>query len=305
MSVAGQLYPEPHLRPMRDIDLLVTPDAVPTIEAALRELGYHQESNLSREFYDAHHHTTPFHDPRTGVWVEVHRALCPAWSPVASDALFGLERIRAEENPAEFRGHAVYRLSEELQLVYLAAHWAYDFRLASGLVTMFDTIYLLGSTRSLRWECILSWLENAVAATPVYLLLSYLDRHELVRLPPGLLDELARLQRSFGRASLRLLHAMIDRYVVDGRQLGWVVSERNFTILWQSLLLPCPEIHKLLVIMKRLLPSRERLMRWRAEPSAAPTVGRPSRRAAASNASSSVARARSACRSLSSQTARA
>src|SRR5262245_12058434 len=108
ISVAGQLYPEPHLRPMRDIDVLVAPEAVPTVEAALRELGYRQESNRSREFYDTHHHTTPFRDPHTGVWVEVHRALCPAWSPVASDALFGLEHIRCEEKLSELRGRAVH-----------------------------------------------------------------------------------------------------------------------------------------------------------------------------------------------------
>ena len=37
----------------------------------------------------------------------------------------------------------VRRLSLELQLVYLASHWAQDFTRIGGLVALADTIYLL------------------------------------------------------------------------------------------------------------------------------------------------------------------
>jgi len=266
ISVGGQFYPEPHLRPMRDIDFLVEKDDLPTVESALRQLGYRQESTLSREFYETHHHTTPFRHPQTGVWVEVHRGLCPGWSPVATDPCFSLEHVSAERRSSEFRGYAVNRLSEELQVLYLASHWAYDFRMAGGLVAMLDTIYLLESTRSIRWERILGWLKGTAAATPVYLLLTYLDRHGLVELPSGLIGELFRRQRCFGRTSLGLLHTMIDRYVTNGREPGRIMSERNFAILWQSLLLSGPEFRKLPLIFWMLLPSRHWLMRTAPSP---------------------------------------
>jgi hypothetical protein len=273
ISAADELYPEPHLRSMRDIDFLVATDDLAPTESALRALGYRQESRLSHEFYATHHHTMPFRHPQTGVWVEVHRGLCPTWSPVAADAAFGAAQMAAEQRRSEFRGRPVQRLSAELQIVYLAAHWAHDFRLAGGLVAMLDTIHLLNNSRAIRWERVLSLLDGAVAANAVYLLLSYLDRHRLVELPPGVGGELAGRQRAFGRGSLRALHAMIDRYVTNGRPLGLLMSERSFPIVWHSLLRPEPGLRKLARIGWWLLPSRSWLTRAApgpALPSSAP-----------------------------------
>jgi Uncharacterised nucleotidyltransferase len=270
ISIGSQYYPEPHLRPMGDIDVLVTTNDLPTVESALLELGYRRESISPPEFYVTHHHTTPFLHPHTGVWVEVHRGLCPSSSPVASDALFSPESVHGERRAAEFRGHAVYRLSPELQIVYLAAHWTYNIRPTRGLVTMLDTIYLLKSARSMRWERVLSWLDGAVAATPLWLLLTYLDRHELIELPAGLIDEITRRERALGPASRRVLHAMIDRYLIDGREMGLLLSERNFTILWRNLLRPHHELAKVPLIFWNLLPSRRWLRRWAPAPQGRP-----------------------------------
>ena len=258
---------------MSDIDFLVATRDLATVEAALFDLGYRQESTHPREFYETHHHTTPFRHPRTGVWVEVHRGLCARSSPVGSDAPFGAQRVLAEQSASEFRGHAVYRLSEELQIVYLAAHWAYDFRLAGGLVAMLDTIHLLKNARPIRWERLLELLEGTVAATAVYLVLAYLDRHELLDLPSGLIGEIAHRQRALGRPSLWLLHGIIDRYVTNGRDLGLLMSERNLPIIWESLLRPCPGFRKPLLAGWKLLPSRSWLMR--SVPSPAPRSSAP------------------------------
>lgn len=273
ISACTELYPEPHLRPMRDIDFLVATEDLAKTESALFGLGYRQESNRPRHYYETHHHTMPFRHPRTGVWVEVHRGLCAAGSEVGSDPAFSAERVSAERRISEFRGRPVYRLSAELQIVYLAAHWAYDFQPAGGLVAMLDVIHLLKRARSIRWEHVLSWLDGAIAANAVYLLLTYLDRHGLVELPAGLIGDIARRQRAFGRASLHLLHAIIDRYETNGRPLGPLMSERNCPIVWECLLRPEPELEKLVRIVWRLLPSRYRLMRAapsRALPSSTP-----------------------------------
>jgi hypothetical protein len=261
ISVREQIYPEPHLRPMRDIDFLLEPDAIPVVESALFEMGYRQTADSSPGFYEAHHHTRPFFHPQKGVWVEIHRALAPAWSPVGSDKAFSSANVGAERRPAEFRGRRVNRLSDELQVVYLASHWAYDFRRVGGMVAMLDMIYLLQKARSIRWTGILEWLDGSVAATPVYVMLTYLDRHGLVELPAGILGDLALRQRSFGPASLGIIHAMIDRYVVNGQEFGRLVSERNFDITWRTLVSPRPPSRKIPLVFWNLLPSRARFRR--------------------------------------------
>ena len=262
ISIGEQYYPEPHLRPMKDIDFLVDQDALPIVESALLRIGYRQRSEMPPEFYEAHHHTTPFYHSQTQVWVEVHHGLFPGWSLVGSDKVFSIDTIRAERRPAEFRGRLVNRLSNELQIVYLASHWALGFQRLGGMVAMVDMIYLLKRARSIRWNRVLEWLDGAVAAGPVYLLLTYLARHRLVELPSGILGELSRRQRSFGQASLTIVHALIDRYVTNGREFGRLVSERTFHILWDTLLRPRPPARRLPVLLWNLLPSRLGLMRF-------------------------------------------
>ena len=261
ISIAGQYYPEPHLRPMGDVDVLVEREDIPTVESALVQMGYCRRFLQSPEFYEAHHHTAPFFHPQRSVWVEVHRGLIPRRKLVGSDKVFSLDNVRAERRPAEFRGRPVYRLSDELQIVYLASHWAYGFKRVGGIVALLDMIYLLQNARSIRWERILEWLDGSVSATPVYLLLTYLQRHGLVELPLEVLGELRRRQRSFGGASLRIVHAMVERYVTNGRDYGVLVSERNFQVVWETLLLPRSPLRRLPALLWNLLPSRATLLR--------------------------------------------
>jgi hypothetical protein len=256
ISVRGQFYPEPHLRPMRDIDFLVTQDAVPIVESALHQMGYRRRSKNPAEYYETHHHTTPFFHPQTQVWVEVHRGLFPISGLVGSDRVFSADSVSAERRSGEFRGRSVYRLSDEFQIVYLASHWASDFGRVGGIVAMLDMIYLLKNVPGIRWNRILQWLDGGVVAASVYLLLTYLTRHGLIDLPPAVLREISQRQRSFGRVTLGIVHATLDRYVTDGREFGLLMSERNFEILWDTLLLPRAPTRRLPLLFWSLVPSR-------------------------------------------------
>lgn len=261
ISICAQHYPERHLRLMRDIDILVEQAAVPTVETLLRQLGYYQPSAYPPEWLEGSHHNAPLFHPDTGIWVEVHRALFSANSEVASDRIFGPENLRAELSSSECQGQPVNRLSDELQLVYVATHWALGFQRVGGMVAMLDLIYLLKNARALRWERIFDWLGGSVASAYVYLLLSYLDRHQLADIAPGVLHDLFSRQRSFGRTNLAILHALLDRYVTDGREFGGLVSARNFHRVWRSLLLPGPPSRNILLGLWNLLPYRATLMR--------------------------------------------
>jgi hypothetical protein len=254
MSISAQYYPAPHLRVMSDIDILVEPAAVPIVEQLLRELGYRQPKAYPPEWLEVSHHTAPFLHRDTGTWVEVHRALFSANTDVSSDKVFSPDNLRAELLPSEYGGRAVNRLSDEFQLVYIATHWAREFKRVGGMIGMLDLIYLLRNAPALRWKQIVDWLDGSVACAHVYLLLSYLDRHEMVDIAPGILADLFSGQRSFGRTNLAILHALLDHYVTDWRELGWLVSARNLDRVWTSLLLPGPPVRNTLVGLWSLLP---------------------------------------------------
>jgi hypothetical protein len=230
----------------------------------LLRLGYRAESDYPPEFYATHHHVCPLFHPRRRVWVEIHRGLFPSSSRVGADRVFGLDSVRAELRPSVFRGRAVNRLSDELQLIYLASHWAFGLKPARGIVGMLDVVRLLANAPALRWERILEWLHHSTAATYVSLLLTYLHRRRLADIDVDILREVLRRQRSFGRARVSALHAMIDRYVVDGRDGGEfsrLMRERNFNVIWRALLSPGPLSRNLLTLFWNLLPSRNWLAR--------------------------------------------
>lgn len=256
ISLCEQYYPAPHLRPMRDIDFLVEEADLPGAEAVLRTLGYHQESAHAAAMYATHHHTMPFYHPRRGVWVEVHRGLVPPRELKRRGRVFCLDTVRSQLHPSVFRGRAVTRLNAELQLLHIASHWAREFKTVGGTIALLDTMYLLKhAADTLQWERILDWTRESPAAVHLYLLLSYLDRHRLTDVAPAALAALSASQRSVGPLTRKILHTLIDRYLVEGSPFGRLGGVRNVDILWRTLLLPgSPWRNLLLVPLLLLLP---------------------------------------------------
>jgi len=255
ISLCEQIYPEPHLRPMGDIDILAEEATLPVLQALLVELGYCPQSDYPTEFYATHHHVMPMFHPRRRVWVEVHRGLLPSDSPAGSDRVFGAGLVASELQPSTFRGLRVNRLSDELQLVYLTSHWAFGFKRERSMVAMLDVARLIGGAAP-RWARILRWLEGSFSATYVCLLLTYLAERGLVDVEPGVIAEVRQRQRLLGRASLAALHLVLDRHVVQGRPFDRIVSERTFGILWEALLSPGRPAGNFLRLGWSLLPSR-------------------------------------------------
>ena len=248
ISICDQHYPEPHLRPMRDIDFLVEDADLEAVETILLKLGYRQQSECLAEFYETIHHSMPFFHPQRGVWVEVHRGLFPPKSKLGADKVFSRENLKNQLRPSEFQGRKVARLSNELQIVYIASHWAYSFSVVGGMVAMMDIIYLLKNTKAtLDWDQILDWLHGSVAPTHLYLMFTYLDQYQLIDISPDILHRLFLRQRAFGNMNLKIVHTLIDRYLVDGRAFVQVLSLRNLDILWKVLLLPGPPLRNLIV----------------------------------------------------------
>lgn len=238
MSISAQYYPLPHLRLMRDLDILVDEAALPTVESVLCALGYRQQSHLPPTFYATHHHRMPFVHPARGLWVEVHHGLFPPSSRLGMDRLFRRATLAQQRQRSAFQGHEVFRLSPEWQLAYIAAHWAVEFP-GSGLVALLDIIYLLRRTAgAFDWARLLDGLEGSAAAAPLYLLLTYLTANQVVALAPEILRNLRARQRGLSSVSLALMQRLLDHYLVAGPPAGRMLSAHRLAILWQTLLTP-------------------------------------------------------------------
>jgi hypothetical protein len=97
-------------------------------------------------------------------------------------------------------------------------------------------VFLLKGSRHVDWDRILDWVEASPAARALCVLLTYLDRHRVIDVAPDILQRLCRLRRSPGPLTLRLAHALLDRYVVDGHDFGRLMSERTFNRFWKLLI---------------------------------------------------------------------
>jgi len=262
------LHPEPHLRPMRDVDVMVEREAAGEVERVLIDLGY-RPTKPEHEFRD-HNHLVPYRHPTTGVLFEVHHALMPPQGQHGAEPAFAAPSVRSHLRPATFRGHPVHRLSDELQVAYLAAHWAGSLNVVGGgggIVIMMDMPALL---RDVDWSEVAALTSTPATASATLLILSYLAARGLVEIDPAVLPDLWKRQRVFGRANLAVLHALIDRRLVDGHRYGRVLlTSRTFSVVWMGLLNPRPAYVNVLSLPWALLP-----LRWRiaASPLARPVA---------------------------------
>lgn len=254
ISICETHYPEPQLRLMGDIDLLVVDDQIRNaVEVQLRDLGYRQLSHYPEEFYRTLHHSMPFFHPRRKIWIEVHRCLFPPSATVAEDKVFSRDLITNQTLPREFRGARCMQLTDEMQLVYTSSHWAEEFNSTRGLVPMVDVLYLLTrSTHAVDWDLILSWLPDTAASTHLCLMTSYLERRGLITIPEEVSNKLYACSTSLNHLNLSLLWRLIDVFLVEGRPYGRVLTGSNVGIIWKALLTRGSPASNLLSIPRKL-----------------------------------------------------
>ena len=237
-------YPEPHQRLMGDIDLLVTPDLQPRLEAVLRTLGYVQRSEFTSEFYVTHHHSMPFFHPSSGVWVEVHRALFPSASPLAQDRCFQADVIWASTSPITVGDCRARVLSDELHLLYTCGHWGGALNTERGLMPMLDVIFLLRAT-PLDWDWIRHAVAHSVVSKHIGLMLGYLYSRDVTTLDAAGQRLMTDGLKKLGRLNAELLYRIIDRYVVGRQEFGRFGTHYNTLIVWDALLRPLPPLRNL------------------------------------------------------------
>jgi hypothetical protein len=238
-SFSQFLYPEPHLRPMVDIDLLVPERSRAQLESVLRQLGYRQQSPLPSEFYETHHHGMPFVHEAKKLCVEVHTGLVSRVA-AARDPVFSSAHVSSWIQPAISRGHRTNRLRAELELAYTCTHWALERGcFAGGVLPLADVVHQVARrAEELDWDRLLSDLDDSHAATHVRLALGYLEHHEVIRLPSGVPERLTEAQRWPLGPTEPILGRLLDRYAMQGRRFGRLATVNNVRSAWDALLEP-------------------------------------------------------------------
>jgi Uncharacterised nucleotidyltransferase len=137
-------WPDPHLRPASDVDLLVEPEALAGLEPAMASLALAPFTDPGEDDVFAHHHHLSFHGAR-GL-VEVHFRLLAGFggASLGDAALFARCRL------ATLEGFAVRYLAPEDELVYMASHAAQHLFLR--LSWLHDLKLLVAKERALDWD---------------------------------------------------------------------------------------------------------------------------------------------------------
>jgi hypothetical protein len=168
------------------------------------------------------HHSPPLLEPERKVWVELHTSLFPRYEELSKANLFGSSQVAMRSVISSFQGKSARRLTDELQLVYIACSWMRDLTLSGVqpcfLASLFDAVYLLkASAIRLDWNKLLSSLDDDTAAASLYVTLGFISRHRLCTVSRETFSFLRVNQRLVGRLQIRAIHAMLDNCLVGGR----------------------------------------------------------------------------------------
>ncbi len=138
------LYGDPALRPVRDIDLLVSPDQAAAAQSALLASGCvlaDSEANLTD--YAQHKHLAALFCPRRNVVIEIHTALADRkLQDDADDILFQVDRLLARKRYQRIGDVDVPMLAWPETLLHLIVHSVYDHQMNNGPLILADCLAL-------------------------------------------------------------------------------------------------------------------------------------------------------------------
>ena len=238
-ATALRYYPEPHLRLMTDIDLLIPPGQLAALESQLHTLGFEQTSDKPVGTYDSHHHAMPFFDERRGVWIELHTRPYPPSSPLASDSRFSRDAFDAHLASLTIGGETARVMNHEMQLVYTCTRWAETLKSGRGIFPMLDVALLLREEgRTLDWDRVCGIAQGSWAATPTTAMLSYLNRWKLAAVPPEVLRRLVPRGNFANHVMNAVLNRLVTAFVMEARLPGSILTPSNLRIIWSTLLRP-------------------------------------------------------------------
>jgi hypothetical protein len=199
-ALAYTVYRSFAARPMRDIDLLVSPDRADDARSIMLQSGWEHDPELPDDrSYDAHHHLPPLRDAAsTGLRLEIHRALMAAGHPFrfTHDELWSAAR-RVQVGA----GHALV-MQPSHHAVHIAIHFAWGHMLGLGAWHAFRDLAALATTGALDWSDFAQTASRWGASTCCYWTLRLGRELSALPVPDSVLQRLRPRLPEFVRRSL-------------------------------------------------------------------------------------------------------
>ncbi len=143
-------YPEPGLRPMRDIDMLFAKERAESARHLLLGSGFRTIANAGHYGVERMHHLPEIEDPQHGVIYEVHHRANRYATPKL-DTL--QDYIEGTAREIELFGRRFRVPSDEANLLHLVAHATVHHLFANGPLVLADLHYLAHS-QALDWNTV-------------------------------------------------------------------------------------------------------------------------------------------------------
>lgn len=151
VALAWRHYPEPGLRPMRDIDLLVSEARAREAAAILADAGFVPAAAEPASLADEHQLPAQYH-PDLGLTIEVHHRLGdPPHRRGYRVPQLAPEAVLARAETVDCGGVAVRCPAPQDLAAHLIVHALYGHRLNCGPLVLAD-LHFLGTTANIDWD---------------------------------------------------------------------------------------------------------------------------------------------------------
>jgi hypothetical protein len=203
-ALAATVYGSFSARPMRDIDLLVSPDRADDARSLMLELDWGADPDVPGDrSYGTHHHLPPLRDlGASGLRMEIHRALLPAGHP------FGCtdEEIWREARRVRVGGSHALVMHPTHHAVHVAIHFAWSHMFKFGAWHAFRDLSWIDGSGQLDYDDFVGTARRWRAASCCYWTLSLARSLSGIPVEHSMLADLgSRLPELGQRALLRHL----------------------------------------------------------------------------------------------------
>jgi hypothetical protein len=139
------VYPDPGLRRLGDIDVLVDERDLPRAASVLEEMGFRRVARPLRAHWPTCDFHVVYHRTRLAFPVELHWSLFPDLLPY----VFDLHEVRARAIPVAALPTGIFTMSPEHELAYLCIHLERHALVYRSLIERADWLELLFMARGL------------------------------------------------------------------------------------------------------------------------------------------------------------
>lgn len=202
-ALIAQVYKNPALRPMTDIDILVCPLQFPAVKKLLNDIGYEDVSRGPEDFVKYVGGKLIDIDVHTGL---INLTRIPSR---AAGLRLDYDSLKQGASRIEFDGESVFILSPEDCLIDLSVHLVLHHGM-DGLLWFLDVFYFLGSGTQINWDVVVRRARECGADKFLYLTLYYVkekfgantpvDAIERLKVPLGFMEKKVFADLLNGRA---------------------------------------------------------------------------------------------------------